>query len=107
MKYAILALLLLSGCSSGETFTKIEISPPDFIKKRLTSTCDKNTESVWMELTEHHHFKCTGGFSQGSRTCYGWYIRAKAKCQVNGVNATFEESSLSFGNSEIHEKEVK
>lgn len=87
--------------------TRINVAPPDFIKKDLISKCDKpENADVWMELTEHSHFKCTGGFSKGSRSCYGWFILAKANCLIGETAATLEyKGVVAFGNTKIHGEE--
>jgi hypothetical protein len=107
MKYLFICLLTLVGCSTKDVVTKINVAPPDFIKAELVSKCDKpENADVWMELTEHHHFKCTSGFNEGSRVCYGWYIHAKATCLLGGSKATLEyDGPVSFGNSNIHGEE--
>ncbi len=103
-----IVLLLLTACSKADKTTIINVSPPDFIKNELTSACEKPEDaSTWMQLVEHNHFKCTGGFSQGSRSCYGWYIEAYAKCKVKGVGLQTlkSEGAVSFGNTSLDPKE--
>lgn len=105
MKYLILSSLFLVGC--GTKTTKINVRPPEFIIKNALIHCEKPEEAdAWMELTEHHHFSCSGD-SRGNHWCYGWVIHAFVTCQVKGLGIqTFKpDMFVSAGNSSLDVKE--
>jgi hypothetical protein len=99
----MLSLVLLTGCSTKDVITRINVAPPDFIKNNLVKVCDKpDLADTWMELTEHHHSLCGGRLNFGDSSCYGWFIRAKAKCTINGQRVTLDFEGLASGNTNIH-----
>jgi hypothetical protein len=104
VKYLLITLLFLVGCSKPDRAIIISAPSPSWMNKMEEFCVTANSEVKDRTITAltHHEFKCYGGFSSGY-SCEGYKLQYRVICK----NGASQKLTYSFGNMESIITEVK
>lgn len=107
MKWLLLAVLFLAGCSPSERVIVVNAPPVWMVTKMegFCKTANSETKETTVTAIRHNRFKCTSGYFRGDRTCTGYKIRYTIECK-NGAS-TYETYHFGNDDSIIRETEEK